>query len=404
MTKIWAVLWSDYRRGLVLGVVGLVVVGLVLVAVVRDSDPPGSQGSAPAPGPSRTTGETEPGALLSRTPWARGQLPANARAWRITYQSSDRRGRPVEASALVVAARKLPKGPRPVLAVAHGSTGVAPPCAPSGIPTPFGTETEALAQMLADGWVVVATDYAGLGTEGPHAYLVGKAAAHDVLDSVRAARKMKGLRLAPRTAVWGYSQGGHAALWAGIEAPDYAPGLDLVGIAAVAPATDLAAQLREVSRTAVGKVVTGFAFGSWSQVYPERKLLGLLPKKNRRVVRQLAGQCAGPGARAVVEQLDGPVVPGDAFDELQPLLEQNTPTGNVRAPLLVARGSADELVPSPVLGGWVNRRCAEGQDVDYREYPGRTHVSVADDDSPLTDDLVAWTRARLQGEPADSTC
>lgn len=215
---------------------------------------------------------------------------------------------------------------------------------------------------------------------------------------------MKGLTLSRKTAVWGYSQGGHAALWAGIEAPDYAPGLDLVGIAAVAPATDLAAQLREVSRTAVGKVVTGFAFGSWSQVYPERKLLGLLPKKNRRVVRQLAGQCAGPGARAVVEQLDGPVVPGDAFDELQPLLEQNTPTGNVRAPLLVARGSADELVPSPVLGGWVNRRCAEGQDVDYREYPGRTHVSVADDDSPLTDDLVAWTRARLQGEPADSTC
>ena len=38
------------------------------------------------------------------------------------------------------------------------------------------------------GWVVAATDYAGLGTPGTLEYLVGEAAARDVVNSVRAAR------------------------------------------------------------------------------------------------------------------------------------------------------------------------------------------------------------------------
>ena len=34
-----------------------------------------------------------------------------------------------------------------------------------------------LARLLARGWVVVATDYPGLGTPGPHPYLVGQSEA-----------------------------------------------------------------------------------------------------------------------------------------------------------------------------------------------------------------------------------
>ena len=44
--------------------------------------------------------------------------------------------------------------------------------------------------MLAHGYVVVATDYEGLGTPGVHAYLVGLSEARAVLDSVRAARNL----------------------------------------------------------------------------------------------------------------------------------------------------------------------------------------------------------------------
>ena len=42
-----------------------------------------------------------------------------------------------------------------------------------------------------------------------------------------------------RFAVWGHSQGGHAALFTGELAARYAPELKLVGVAAAAPATNL---------------------------------------------------------------------------------------------------------------------------------------------------------------------
>lgn len=71
--------------------------------------------------------------------------------------------------------------------------------------------------------MIVATDYVGLGTAGPHPYLIGQGEARSLLDSVRAARQMPGLSLEPETVIWGHSQGGHAALWAGTLAPTYAP-------------------------------------------------------------------------------------------------------------------------------------------------------------------------------------
>jgi hypothetical protein len=95
-----------------------------------------------------------------------------------------------------------------------------------------------LPQILAQGWVLVATDYTGLGTEGPTPFLIGQGEARSVLDAVRAARQLKQVSLADKTVIRGHSQGGHAALWAGILAPAYAPGDNVIGVAAPAPASD----------------------------------------------------------------------------------------------------------------------------------------------------------------------
>jgi len=79
--------------------------------------------------------------------------------------------------------------------------------------------------VLDRGWAIVATDYVGLGASPPHPYLVGRPEARSVLDAVRAARTLRPAHLAPKTVVWGHSQGGGAALWTGIVAPSYAPAL-----------------------------------------------------------------------------------------------------------------------------------------------------------------------------------
>jgi hypothetical protein len=53
---------------------------------------------------------------------------------------------------------------------------------------------------------------------------------------------------------------------------------------------------------------------------------------------------------------------------------------------------------------WVAGRCAAGQQVDFRTYPGLDHLSLVAADSPLTPTLVAWAQARLAGNPAHTTC
>jgi hypothetical protein len=49
-----------------------------------------------------------------------------------------------------------------------------------------------LDQMMALGWVVVSTDYVGLGTPGINNYLVAQDEARDVVNSVRAAQAFPG--------------------------------------------------------------------------------------------------------------------------------------------------------------------------------------------------------------------
>ena len=94
-------------------------------------------------------------------------------------------------------------------------------------------------RIVMAGWVVVATDYSFAEKGGPHPYLIGEGEARATLDSVRAARQMSELTLDKRMVVWGYSQGGHAALWTGIVGPRYAPDLEILGVAAIAPAANI---------------------------------------------------------------------------------------------------------------------------------------------------------------------
>ena len=125
-----------------------------------------------------------------------------------------------------------------------------------------------LADMLARGYVVVATDYPGLGVPGQiHPYLIGVSEARAVLDSVRAARALPRTGASNRFAVWGHSQGGHASLYTGELAASYAPELKLVGVAATAPATYLAELFDADKTTSTGKEMTAMTIYSWSKLY-----------------------------------------------------------------------------------------------------------------------------------------
>lgn len=352
----------------------------------------------------------EPGVLLRAEPLTAG-VPDGADGWRILYTSTDPDGTVVAASGTVVAPADRGDAEVPLLSIAHGTTGIVPRCAPSLSPTPFsdGAAT-ALEEMVTEhGWAGVTSDYVGLGTAGPHQYLVGQAEARNVLDASRAARQLDGVQLSSDTVVWGHSQGGHGALWAGQIAGEYAPELTIRGVAGMAPATDLFALAEATKAEVAGKTVSAYIASSWNEVYPGLDLAGHLNPGTAHGVEKIADLCFND-EDVIAALLRGSQIPEQVFPDslldgdLGETLRENSPTGPWPAPVLVAQGLADPLVKPAMQLAWVDGRCAAGDPIDYRTYPGLTHMGLVAADSPLTPQLVEWTLARWSGQAPTPTC
>ena len=352
----------------------------------------------------------EPGALLRTEDFERA-IPEGAQAWRILHTTTALGEEPALASAIVVVPDGAGEDPLPVVAWAHGTTGVAEGCAPSLLADPFEAGAMfTLDEALGNGWAVVATDYVGLGTEGPHGYLVGEPAGHAVLDAVRAARAVEGVSLADRTVVWGHSQGGHAALWAGTLADDYAPDVGVVGVAAMAPASNLTGLIANLDEVTGGSIFAAYVLEGYARTYDDVDVDDYVRGAAEVQVEKMATRClSGPGALVnVAEYLvqDTSVFDTDpASGALGARLEENIPADPIAAPLLLAQGETDPLVIPSAQQEYADRRCdSGGGPVDYRTYPDRDHVGVVADDSPLVPDLLEWTRERFAGEQAADTC
>jgi hypothetical protein len=163
---------------------------------------------------------------------------------------------------------------------------IAPPPWPFSISNRF----KVFRSILRHGFIVAATDYPGLGAAGTHPYLVGVSEARAVIDSVRAARSISGTDGGNRYAAWGHSQGGQAALFSGLIADSYAPELNLVGVAAAAPATNLITLISDDFKSRGGKNLTAMTLWSWSRVFgaPIDRVVELAAVPN---VDRLAEQC-----------------------------------------------------------------------------------------------------------------
>lgn len=348
-----------------------------------------------------------PGMLLRSEPFSRS-TPAGAHAWRILYTTTRDDHAPAVASALVLAADQPPPGPRPVIAWAHGATGIARECAPSLLDDSL-SAVPGLTQVLAQGWVVVATDYTGLGTRGPHPFLIGQGEARSVLDSVRAARQLAGLALGGQTLVWGYSQGGNAALWTGILAPTYAPDAGVIGVAALAPGSNLTVLANNWGRGKGGVINAAYLIQAYSDTYPDVQFDTYVRRTAAVQVHELASRCLSDPKI----YLSGPALllfrqPIWAKDPTTGAagarLRENTPLGPIPMPVLVAQGEADPVVTPSAQAEYVRQRCTAGGRVDYRTYPDRDHLSLVGAGSPVITDLLQWSQDRLDGRPDRSTC
>ncbi|MGZ4476828.1 MAG: lipase family protein [Nocardioides sp.] len=355
-----------------------------------------------------------PGRLLRSEPYD-GVLPTGMHAYRILYTTTGSTGQPALASGVVAVPDHPVSAEAPVIAWAHGTVGIARSCAPSN--TDYAITYQGMPAMDAlarHGWAMVATDYTGMGAAGTFPYLVGKGEGYSVLDSVRAANQVPGVHLAARTVIWGHSQGGHAALWAGQLAPSYAPDLDVVGTAALSPAADPRSMAEAVvahpDRLGASLAIS-FVAASYARTYPDVDLDRIVTPSARVLVREAASRCTGEtGTLATI--LSGLAIARDqpilrespSSGVLARRLEENVATGPWPSPLFVGQGSADEVVPLRITDAYVERVCAAGASVEQHTYAGGTHMSVLDAGAQLSADLERWTAARLAGRPATSSC
>ena len=231
-----------------------------------------------------------PGQLIRSEPFTQG-VPEDAIGWRILYTTTRGDGSRAVASGLVVVPR-TGDGDWPVIDWHHGTTGFGQQCAPSLLDEPF--ESGALfvlREIIDQGWALVATDYIGLGTEGPHPYLIGEDSGHASLDAARAAQQLEPARLSEDTVLWGHSQGGGAALWSGAVAADYAPELEIHGVAALAPAANLLGLVENLPNVTGGSVFASFVVAAYTATYPDVTWREYIRPGAEQTVRSMSGRC-----------------------------------------------------------------------------------------------------------------
>jgi len=354
-----------------------------------------------------------PGQLL-RTEAYEGNLPAGMTAYRLLYTTTADDGVPALASAVLAVPTAAKGQPVPLVAWAHGTNGIARACAPSLGPDAIPLQnTAAMGSLALNGWGVVATDYIGEGTQGAFPYLIGQGEARSVLDSIRAAHQVDGVSLAQQSVLWGHSQGGHAALWAGQLASTYAPDLQIKGIAALSPARAPPALASGVAKNpgALGATLgVSFVVTAYARSYPDIRIDDVVVPSARTFVKEAAARCTvDPGTLVTI--LTGVALTLDPVVKVDPTqgafgqrLRQNEPLGPWAAPLFIGQGSADEVVDPAIQTAYVARLCSAGRPLQFTSYPGATHMGVMKPESPLTADLEKWTQDRFAGVPALNTC
>jgi pimeloyl-ACP methyl ester carboxylesterase len=329
------------------------------------------------------------------------------RGWRILYATTVSESTPATAVATVFAQADPPAGPRPVIIWEHATTGLLQKCMPSLVSLP----TKGIPwcnQIVMAGWVVVATDYSFAEKGGPHPYLIGEGEARAALDSVRAAQQMSELTLDQRVVVWGYSQGGHAALWTGIVGQRYAPDVEICGVAAIAPAANIKSIL--AMNVEMDKRFGPYLALSYSRFYPDIIFEQALRPEALDAARQIVNLCdfLPPADSERIEALattfDGPALAMSSNKALQARLGQNTPAGLIKAPVLIVQGLSDIVVPSSATDAYVEERCSAGQRLEYWTFAGRDHFTIVQPGSPLEELLIRWTTARFTNEPQVSGC
>jgi pimeloyl-ACP methyl ester carboxylesterase len=107
---------------------------------------------------------------------------------------------------------------------------------------------------------------------------------------------------------------------------------------------------------------------------------------------------------ALAATFNGPALATSSNKALQARLEQNTADGPIHAPVVIAQGLSDIVVPPSATDAYVEERCSAGQRLEYWTFAGRDHDTIVQPGTPLEELLLRLTMARFANEPQASGC
>jgi len=373
---------------------------------------------------------------------------AGAQAWRIAYISSDAQERKTLSTALVVApVGPAPKEGRAMIAWAHGTTGTAQSCGPSQMLDPAKSLNQyflvggdswtdyglpSVETFIKEGYVVVGTDYQGLGSGGRHQYSVAVTNGRDVINSVRAAGSMKETGAGRKAVVYGWSQGGGATLGAA-SLTDYIARkgtaldeVELLGFVAMAP-DDVAAvapkeKLTEATaERMLGQLVstfsdnvfnfTHFAMFAWGTqaAFPNLQLTDVFTDDGAKAVDEIMSKkCMhatadtmsytfGADYKALVRP-----VSKNALAWAGAFIRGSVVPVKPAAPVVIYWGTKDTVVPPAMGQAYREQMCQLGGNVARVQLDGeQTHFSTPAKAAPL---YVAWIKDRVAGKSIADGC
>lgn len=371
-----------------------------------------------------------------------------AEAWRIAYISSDIREQPTISTGLVIAPKgKAPKGGRPIVAWSHGTTGTAQNCGPSQVPNPAqdlnqyfligGTSwtdfgVPAATDFIKQGYVLVATDYQGLGGGGKHQYVVSPTQGRDLINSIRAVGSMGLSGSNKKAVIYGWSQGGSSVVTAA-GMPNYInkkktafDGIEIIGVVAMAP-LDLSVVIPPNAAnddTAANKIMqelqTQFSnnpfnfahmsmnFWALPAAFPDLKMTDLYTPEGVQALDAIfSKKCMHAGADTINFNMGDTYKatikpqPINARGWVNAMLESSVPAEKPVAPVIVFFGSQDTTVPPVMSQGYHKAKCAIGGNVQLVELPGKNHFTNPPTAQPI---FTQWIKDRFDGKALPNGC
>ncbi len=334
-------------------------------------------------------------------------------SWTVMYSSQDALGQPnvVTGTVLVPTAFYSWWIPRPIISYAVGTHGLAQSWAPS-IQLQNGTDYENsnINAALNMGYAVLITDNPGYTNGDVPSYMVGKAQGKAVLDIVTAALQIPKIPLKSyaKVGVWGYSQGGQSAAWAGQLQPTYASGIKLTGVAAGGVPAELFAVGEYLDGSNGSSFLLETCIGLNSQYPDEILLYDRINSSGEEAIDQ--GMSMGV-FEALFAFMNTPLSNftkyGESSDEIFSIPEiaevvnaQELGKTKIKVPVFLYHGTGDEFIPLEQALDLKEKYCSLGVNTSYMVYPGE-HITTQFQAAPQ---VLDWLKDRFNGKTAISTC